>query len=1025
MTMGAVAYAQNAGQGSIHGRVQNATNGLYLKNVRVVVQGSALEAISNEFGEYTLTEVPEGTVTVKAVYPGLESKSSSVTVHAGQTAQQDFILSSAQYSQEVQDNVVKLDEFVVSAARDTNATSIATNEQRYSDNIKNVVASDAFGDVTEGNVGEFVKYLPGVSVDYTAADVRTISVRGLGSQFTTISIDGARVGSAASGTSTRTVELEQLSINNAARIEVSKEPTPDRPADSLGGAINLVSRSAFEQTKPTFKYKAYLSLNSEDLKFWNKTPGPGAKKTNKGLPGAEFNWIAPLSKTFGIAINALSSNQFNEQHRSQPTWNWTLATTTTVSGVVTTTPIATPSAPFLQSYTFQDGPKVTYRDSVSAKVDWKFAPGNVISATYQFNYYKNFFGNRNCNWTVGSTNVANSSYGTSALSFSPIFSYGASGRGSVTQGSSFRDKLGATNVVLLNYSFNRGEWEIKAGANWSQSRADYQDLANGHWAAVTTQLQGVSRVLFDGITYPRPGGISVLNTGSSPIDYTNLSNYRITTLRSQPLHALEIVSGYNISAKHGLGFLPFESALKVGADVREQYRDIRRYQGDTTFVGADGVANTSDDTASAFLDKTYIGQDSYWGLPTFQWVDPYQLGSLYQTNPGYFASTTTQAASALRYRIANSQKLTETVTSGYAQIETKGLNNRLRIVTGVRYEWTKDTGVGPLYLKGSSTTSTLDLGQIASTRVERGYKVTKSYGTYYPSLNGTYNITDDLILRFAYARTLGRPDLGNILPSVRINDTSSSDNTDGLGTIPAYTVVATNPSLKPWSGDNYDLALEYYFKDGGLVSVGAFRKDLSNFFSTVSRTLTADDCATYDIDTAYLAYTGNSAMKFQQITNGGTLRIMGAEFNFAHPLPFIPVIGKSLSFTANATLLHLQGENSANSQMANLIPKMCNIGLTYSRKPLMVMVKWQYRGQERQALVLSPDQYDWYASRTTVDITTEYQVSPRLTLFASARNIFNTPQNYMRYGSGYAPYSQFYRAEEYGIQWAVGVRGQF
>ena len=71
------------------------------------------------------------------------------------------------------------------------------------------------------------------------------------------------------------------------------------------------------------------------------------------LPGFDFNYIAPLSKTFGLVINGLSSNQFNEQHRSQPTWRFVGAG-------------ATVTNPYLRQYQVQDGPKNTFRDSVPA-----------------------------------------------------------------------------------------------------------------------------------------------------------------------------------------------------------------------------------------------------------------------------------------------------------------------------------------------------------------------------------------------------------------------------------------------------------------------------------------------------------------------------------------------------------------------------------------------------------------------------------------------------------------------------------
>lgn len=1021
--IGATAFAQNANLGTVRGRVQNATNGLYLKNARIIVEGTNLEALTDDYGDYMLPEVPAGAATLKIFYTGLEQQTVTVNVPAGQALEQNFRLASARFTQEVKDNVIQLDQFVVAAARETNASAIATSEQRFSPNMKSVIAADAFGDVTEGNVGEFVKFLPGVTVDYTAADVRTISVRGLNNNFTSISVDGARVASAASGSSIRTVELEQLSINNAARVEVNKEPMPSDPADSLGGAINLVSKTAFEQSNTVFNYRAYESVNSEDLNsIIRKTPGPGNRSTYKALPGADFTFIAPLTKTFGFSITGLSSNQFNEQHRSLQTWSTSAATALGVSSV----------NPAMTAYTMQDGPKVTYRDSLSIKADWKFAPDQILSGTYQYNFYKNFFGNRNINFNTGTTSTPTG--GTTVMTFGPTFTYGTSGRGTVTQGTSFRNKNGATNIALLSYNFKGRVWEVSAGANWSQSMGVYKDLANGYWNAVNTSLQSVSRVLYDGITYPRPGVISVLNSSAAAVDYTTLSNYRITSMRTSPLKAKDIVSGYQGSVKRDLDFLPFPASLKLGGEIREQYRDIRRNQADYNFVGADGTANTADDVATPYLDTNYIGQDPYWGFNPLQWASPFALGSLYQTNPNYFAQTLTQQTSALKFQMANSQKIRETVSAGYLEAEAKLFHNRLRIVTGVRFEQTDDDAAGALKnprgvfdANGVRLAPAGSVQEVLLTYTERGYHATKTYSDYYPSFHATYNITDNLLARFAYARTLGRPDFGNILPSVRLNDTNAADNTDGLGTIPAYTAIITNPDLKPWTGDNYDLSLEYYPQTGGSFTVGVFRKDLADYFATVSHTLTQADLATYDIDPTYLTSTwlnSNPAITIQQTINGGAARILGAEMSLDQPLTFLPWVGRYLNLKANATLLHLQGDSG--SQMQNFIPKTGNLGLVFSKTPVIVRVTWNFRGQEKQSQTTAvPAVVTWYAARTYLDMDAEYQLSKRLSLFLEGRNITNVPQNQLVYSSTNPLYARFNRAEEYGIQWAIGVKGSF
>lgn len=221
LSLPAALFAQ-AGSGAIEGRVLNAGNNRYLNNARVTVEGTNLETFTDAFGGFRLDNVA-----------------------AGQTLAHNVELTSKErYGEE---KVVQLDTFVVASQRDYEGDAMSTNEQRYAGNVKVVVSSDSFGSVNEGNPGEFLKYLPGITVDYVAADVRTVSVRGFASSFTNVYWDGMRMTSSASGASNRIFEFEQVSINNTSRTEVSKVPTPEMPSDSLGGTINFISKNAFER----------------------------------------------------------------------------------------------------------------------------------------------------------------------------------------------------------------------------------------------------------------------------------------------------------------------------------------------------------------------------------------------------------------------------------------------------------------------------------------------------------------------------------------------------------------------------------------------------------------------------------------------------------------------------------------------------------------------------------------------------------------------------------------------------------
>jgi hypothetical protein len=150
--------------GSISGRVQNEATGQYLNNARITVKGTTLTAFTDETGTYRIAGVPAGAATVDAFYSGLDPVQVTVNVPTGQNVERDIGLTNkAVYGDK--SGTVKLDAFVLSASKMTEGEALATNEQRFAANIKNVVATDAYGDVTEGNVAEFMKFLPGVSVE--------------------------------------------------------------------------------------------------------------------------------------------------------------------------------------------------------------------------------------------------------------------------------------------------------------------------------------------------------------------------------------------------------------------------------------------------------------------------------------------------------------------------------------------------------------------------------------------------------------------------------------------------------------------------------------------------------------------------------------------------------------------------------------------------------------------------------------------------------------------------------------------
>ncbi|MEY4941737.1 MAG: hypothetical protein RIQ93_3472, partial [Verrucomicrobiota bacterium] len=241
--------AADTATATISGRIQNGDSGIYLNNAKVSVTGTNLVALTDQTGAYRLVNVPPGRVVVEVFYTGFDALQTPVDVSPGQNLQRDFELKTG--------SVVTLDKFTVKGAADLE--TIATNEQRFASNIKLVAAPGENEFVLEGNVGEFMKSLPGVSAEYSDVEIMGISVRGFGSNVVGVTMDGSNLAGANYTGSARTFQTPNLSMNNISRVEITAVPTPSTPADSLGGSVNLVTKSAFERAKAQLSYSAFLS----------------------------------------------------------------------------------------------------------------------------------------------------------------------------------------------------------------------------------------------------------------------------------------------------------------------------------------------------------------------------------------------------------------------------------------------------------------------------------------------------------------------------------------------------------------------------------------------------------------------------------------------------------------------------------------------------------------------------------------------------------------------------------------------
>jgi TonB-dependent receptor len=433
----------------------------------------------------------------------------------------------------------------------------------------------------------------------------------------------------------------------------------------------------------------------------------------------------------------------------------------------------------------------------------------------------------------------------------------------------------------------------------------------------------------------------------------------------------------------------------------------------------------------------YANQENAFGFRDYPFVSPTLAWSAFQANPALFTKTPAQVVDEQTFALRNSEYIREKVSALYAQGEVKLFRGRLHVLGGIRYEKTVDDGRGALgdpaavFVRNPDGTFARNasgarirkpeagaagsLDELQLTLRERGFRAEKSYDGYYPSLHLTYNFSQSLLLRLAYARTFGRPNFTDIIPNTDIAEDDNIANPE----LATGQVSVRNTGLQPWHADNYDLSLEYYTRQGGSFSVGLFRKQITDFFGSAVRTATLADTVELGLDPRYVGWTITSRF------NSGDARISGAEFSATHSLAPLGGWARHLSAFANGTKLKLEGNQGAS--FAEFIPENLNWGISFSRKPVIFMARWNYRGRQTGAAIpaLGPDAFTGEDRHTTLDVNTEYRISKTMSLFVNIQNVFNSPIITLAYGPETPDYARRLLTSISGMTISLGIKGNF
>ncbi len=992
-----------AGTSTISGRIYKPATGEYARSAGVRIVGTDRVAESDSDGTYRFSNLPAGEFELVVASIGYEPALGRVQVAAGESATRDFNLVARGV---MRDGALQLETFQVTGEREGHAKAL--QDQKRSMNIGNVVGSEIFGDTSEGNAGEFLKYLPGVELDYVSNDARGPRLRGMDAQYVGVTLDGMKLASADAfgltvgtengGTDgSRAFGFESVSFSGVDSVEVFKTLSADLDADAPAGAINLRSKRAFDRKGRRVSWMFNLSGNSAEMYLRNR--GPGDSDRHKIRPGGmlEYSDIF-LGGRLGVVLNVNRSDSFNTQFRYGGA-NINRQTTATDSRV------AVP-----QLITFTDSPKLNERTSETVTVDFKVNRRLNFGVSATFSQYGTYFDERTLQFTTSANNVTAAGR-TSVVGVDPLVSF----RTSPTSGSQLAlvggvaHKLTNSVTVTPRFEFKPTDTlTIDGRFGFSHAKNDYEALARGAAPTRVGALTAANSGLVFSASRPSPTSESWTVTQLAGRDWGDITSYGSPSIgTSGRLHINDVTSG-QLDARWNVrrGVLRF---LKVGLKSREERTDFRddtswnqwTYLGSSgttapTWAGFEGAKPTDFGALNARLPSISGRMPIYAGRE--------RVAALFHEHPERFVQSGATAANYYTSFIGSVRDLTERIDGAYALANTQ--LGRLQIQGGLRVEETHAKTVSfdrhpraeviaaRFAVDATGRATTIDGLKYQFESLPR---LTRegSYRNWFPSLALKYSFSENLIAQAGFNGAISRPSLFALSGPVTVNEQN-------------FTISAPNPTLEPEESQNYSARLAYYFEPTGTLSVGVFQNDFENFRGS----FTYEDEASI----AALGFDPGEYVGYEVVTQrniAGSRRFRGMEIEYRQALSFLPGPFRGLDVFANYT------RNYASIRRGGLSPHHVSTGFSFNYRRLGLNAKaiWTPDTPWTQNVATR-----YREERILTDVGASWRVSPRVNVELSALNVFNTPYRILNDGPEGATLTLH---ESFGAMWVLSLRGTF
>ena len=849
-------------------------------------------------------------------------------------------------------------------------------KKRNADSVVEVVTADDIGKLPDKNVADAIQRVPGVNIASSAggeggfSENDRVSIRGTSPSLTQTLINGHAVASGdwfildQQGVVGRSVSYSLLPSEIVKSVTVSKSQTADLPEGGVSGSVNIETRKPLDFKKPLTLEVSAQAIYA-DL---SKKPDPQLN--------AIVNWKNE-SDTFGVLFQAFSETR-HERRDGIETFGY--GTIDPSSAAATAHPdLANVLVPYgVNSALFEQT-----RKRVGGLLDVEFKPTSTLtidangfySTLNATNYNRSFYSQPASivvaavpdSYTVKNNTLVAANYSPAAV---------AAGIANSDPGSLFQAV--AAEVDQL-YRPNEGAdtYYGDVNARWrvTDTLTLTGDLGYTHGVGKTPGEYGYSAAIgLDGSV-----GMNYALHGMSAPELSfpgaNVANFTSSAVTEGGAH--DRVFTYDaekygtVDADWAIDSGVIESA-KFGARYAEHSRHTVWPTNDSCQADVCNFTNAA--PKPTWAGATYPGNfGSGFGAGSGTLRNVWQLNAAdvaawvkQYANNGGFASTENWPAEF---------SVKEKDAAGYGMLNLAGSHWRGNV--GLRVVHTHQESLSNIFTGEPDTLAGNSHGLYTPTLIKHDFT------DLLPSANFKFDLTPELVSRFAVARTMARADYSALATAVSLDDT-------------LHTGSGGNPDLKPVRSTNYDGTLEWYFAPKSLLSVGLFYMDIRSYV----------DYGTAPVQFFDTTHHAEATYVITSPVNIGA-KNKGIELSWQQALPW------NLGAVVNYT--YTDGKTSTGAEMVGNSKNTYNLEAYYDNDTFSTRLAYTYRSAFLAGLNSSFAQHEDAVG--TLAMSAEYKLNKNLTFTFDALNLNNPTLKY--YGENKSQMEALYTS---GRQFYLGVR---